>query len=158
MGEVARLFVATAKHGPMLEQAEVRAVGNRGLEGCAHGRPGSRRQVLLMDGETLRQLGLAPGIVRENVTTEGIRLADLAVGQRLRIGNEVLFEVTIPCEPCEQLEAIRTGLRNEMEGRRGIFCRVAQGGLIRRGGVIEVVGRESAAPEQETEMRKVGSA
>ena len=91
MGTVARLFVAAIKHGPMLDLVEVRAIENRGLEGCAHGRPGGRRQVLMIDVETLSEFGLAPGVVRENVTTEGIRLSELCAGERLRIGDEAVF-------------------------------------------------------------------
>ena len=148
MGEVARLFVASARHRPMLERSEVCAIENRGFEGCAHSRAGSRRQVLLVEAETLGQLGLAPGVVRENVTTEGIRLAELQAGDRLRMGHQAVLEVTIPCEPCDQLEAIRTGLRDEMQGRRGILCRVIEGGLIRRGDAIEGAAVAAATSSQ----------
>ncbi len=157
MGEVARLFVAVAKHGRMLEQSEARAITNRGFQGCAHGRVGGRRQVLLVEGETLRQFGLAPGAVRENITTEGIFLADLRAGERLQVGREVVLEVTIPCEPCDQLEAVRAGLRDELRGRRGILCRVIEGGSIRPGDAIEVAALAAAAAGI-TNQRKVGSA
>lgn len=147
----------------MLERTEVRAVENRGFAGCAHGRAGSGRQVLLVESETLRELGLAPGVVRENVTTEGIRLAELQAGTRLRMGSEAVLEVTIPCEPCGKLEAIRTGLQDKLQGRRGIMCRVITGGLIRRGDPVEALGRAeayAAASQQakQSETRKVGSA
>jgi MOSC domain-containing protein YiiM len=139
VGEAARLFVAAARHRPMLEQAEVHAVANRGFEGCAHGRAGSPRQVLLVEGETLREFGLSPGTVRENITTEGIRLAELEAGRRLRVGGEAVLEVTVPCEPCDHMEAIRLGLKGRLQGRRGILCRVIESGLIRRGDVLEVI-------------------
>ena len=138
MGEAARLFVATARRKPMLEQAEVRAIANRGFEGCAHGRPGSRRQVLLIEGEALRVLGLSPGVVRENVTTEGIRLGELESGQLLRVGEAVL-EVTVPCEPCDHMDAIRPGLKDQLQGRRGVLCRVIESGLIRRGDALDLI-------------------
>lgn len=146
MGEVARLFVAPARHRPMLEQTEVRAIANRGFEGCAHGRPGSRRQVLLVEGQTLRELGLAPGMVRENITTEGIRLDEIESGRLLRVGSAVL-EVTVPCEPCDHMDGIRLGLKDELSGRRGVLCRVIEGGLIRRGDALEVM--EAAATRSE---------
>ena len=109
----------------MLEQAEVQAIANQGFEGCAHGRQGSRRQVLLIEGETLHELGLAPGMARENITTQGIRLDELESGRLLRVGGAVL-EVTVPCEPCDHMDAIRLGLKDEMLGRRGILCRVIE--------------------------------
>ncbi|MCL6482171.1 MAG: MOSC domain-containing protein, partial [Firmicutes bacterium] len=66
----------------MKEVDSVRAIENRGLEGCAHARPGGLRQVLLMDEETLQQLGVAPGAVKENVTTRGLPVQRLRPGQR----------------------------------------------------------------------------
>jgi MOSC domain-containing protein YiiM len=43
------------------------------------------------------------------------------------------------CHPCDQLEKVRPGLRREMRGRRGMLCRVLEGGMIRRGDAIEKV-------------------
>src|SRR5437879_11531711 len=63
MAKVQNLFRAPKKRLPMEELSEVRAVGNPGFEGCAHGRPGSPRQVLPVDRETLAALDLQPGIV-----------------------------------------------------------------------------------------------
>jgi len=120
----------------MKELSEVRAVGDKGLEGCAHGRPGSKRQVLLVDRETLEAMDLQPGVIRENITTDGLNVNSLEVGQLLRIG-EARLEISAVCTPCDQMEAIRPGLRKELWGRRGMLCRVLDGGTIRRGDLIE---------------------
>ena len=120
----------------MEELSEVHAVGDRGFEGCAHGRPGSKRQVLLVDRETLEAMDLQPGTIRENITTDGLNVNSLRVGQLLRIG-EARLEVSAVCTPCDQMEAIRPGLRKELWGRRGMLCRVLDGGTIRRGDPIE---------------------
>ena len=135
MSEVTQLFLATARRRPMREAEEVLAVPDRGLEGCRHGRPGNRRQVLLVESETLDALGLSPGQVKENITTRGVRLSELAEGRRLSIGQAVL-EVTGPCQPCSQMDEIRMGLQQELLGRRGVLCRVVEGGRIRRGDAI----------------------
>ncbi|HKV26117.1 MAG TPA: MOSC domain-containing protein [Candidatus Acidoferrum sp.] len=112
------------------------AVRDLGLEGCAHGRLGSPRQVLLADLETLDALELRPSMIRENITTEGLNVNGLMAGERLKLGD-VLLEVTMPCTPCGQMEALRPGLRKEIRGRRGMFCRVIQGGAIRQGDAME---------------------
>ena len=138
MGEVLRLFVALVHRQPMGEMEEVVAVADRGFQGCVHGRQGSRRQVLLMDLETLEQLGISTGAVKENITTWGLEVQALRPGQRLRMG-EALFEVTVPCEPCRRMDEIRPGLQQELRGRRGMLCRVLQGGRIRRGDRIELL-------------------
>jgi MOSC domain-containing protein YiiM len=121
----------------MREFEEVFAVENKGFRDCIHGRSGSTRQVLVMDQETLEEFGIAPGLVRENITTRGIALGALRLGQRLRAG-EVLLEVTKPCTPCHQMDEIRQGLQEAIRGRRGLLCRVVESGRIRRGDRIEL--------------------
>jgi MOSC domain-containing protein YiiM len=139
MAKILHIFRAPKKRLPMEEIEEARVITNVGLEGCAHARPGGGpRQVLLVDRETLEAMDLRPGIVRENITTEGIDVNSLAPNQELRIG-EVQLEVSEICHPCDQLEKIRPGLRREMRGRRGMLCRVLEGGMIRRGDAIEKV-------------------
>ncbi len=115
---------------------EVTVVANFGFEGCVHARPGSKRQALLVDSETLDAMNLEPGIIRENITTEGLNVNGLKIGEQLQIGD-VRLEVTAVCTPCDQLEKVRPGLRKELWGRRGMLCRVIAGGTIRRGDPIE---------------------
>jgi len=137
MAHVSNLFIAVEHQKPMKAVDQATAVANRGFEGCIHGRHGSKRQVLLVDTETLAEFGLEPGIVRENITTVGLNVADLKLGQRLAIGG-ALLEVTIPCEPCHQMDEIRMGLQEALKDRRGVLCRVIEGGRISRGDEIEI--------------------
>jgi MOSC domain-containing protein YiiM len=136
---VQRLFRCLVHRFPMEEIETAELVSDRGVKGCIHARPGAKRQVLLMDAETLEALGLVPGSVKENVTTSGLDLQQISLGLRLRIG-ESLLEASMPCEPCERMEEIRKGLRAELRGRRGWLFRIVEGGIIKRGDRIEVVG------------------
>lgn len=136
MASVHNLFRAPKKHVPMEELREARLLADFGLEGCAHARVGAGRQVLLVDRETLEAMELAPGILRENITTDGLNVNSLQIGQLLRIGDAHL-EVAMVCTPCNQMERIRPGLRKELWGRRGMLCRVLQGGRIHTGDSIE---------------------
>lgn len=120
----------------MEELREARAVPGFGLEDCAHARPGENRQVLLVDRETLEAMDLKPGTLRENITTCGLDVNSLPIGQQLRIG-EARIEVSMVCTPCNLMERIRPGLRKELWGRRGMLCRVLEGGVIRAGDSIE---------------------
>jgi MOSC domain-containing protein YiiM len=135
MAEVAHLFRCLAHRLPMRPADEIEAVANRGFAGCSHAQPGGLRQVLLMDLETLEQLQLHPGDIKENITTRGFDVRGLRPGQRLRIG-EVLLEVTVTCHPCQRMEDVRLGLKEELRGRRGMLCRVVEGGRIRVGDMI----------------------
>jgi len=138
MPRVWKLFRSRKKHDPMEELLEVRVVNHAGFEGCAHARPGGKRQVLVVDRETLDAMNLAPGIIRENITTDGLNVNGLELGQQLRIG-ETRMEVSAVCTPCDEMEKIRQGLRKELWGRRGMMCRVLEGGTIRRGDSIEKI-------------------
>jgi len=136
MARVQNLFRAPKKHLPMEELSEVRALNDAGFEGCAHARPASKRQVLMVDRETLEAMNLQPGMIRENITTHGLNVNGLRIGQLLRVG-EAQLEVSQVCHPCDLMEAIRPGLRKELWGRRGMLCRILEGGVIRRGDSIE---------------------
>ena len=72
----------------MEELEEAHAVEDVGLEGCAHARPRGKRQVLLMDRETLEAFALAPGIARENITTEWIGDRGAVVDRRSGTAGE----------------------------------------------------------------------
>ena len=141
MANVCNLFLAIEHRKPMKAVDQATALADRGFEGCIHARPGGKRQILLVDSETLAAFGLSPGILRENITTVGLNTADLKPEQRLVIGNAML-EVMIPCEPCFRMDEIRTGLQGALQNRRGVLCRVIKGGQIATGDAIEV--RESA--------------
>ena len=138
MATVQHLFRAPQRHIQMEEVAEVRALEDSGFEGCVHAQPGGKRQVLLVESETLKAMELLPGSIRENITTEGLNVNGLEAGTRLRIG-EALVEVTAPCTPCDLMERIRPGLRRDLQGQRGMLCRVLESGAIRRGDSIEIL-------------------
>jgi MOSC domain-containing protein YiiM len=144
MGKVEHVFQCLVHRFPMKELTEAVAVENKGIQGCIHGRPGSNRQVLLMDAETLEKLNVTPGAVKENITTRGIDFQKLASGQRLKVG-ESLLEITIPCDPCPRMDEIRMGLQEILRGQRGWLCRVVTGGKIRAGDTVEVVVTPAAA-------------
>ena len=134
---VAGLQVCPGTRQPMKPVTSARAVENLGLEGDRHARPDSKRQVLLIEAETLEKFGLRVGEVKENITTRGIALMSLSVGTRLRVGEAVL-ELTGECRPCERMEELRPGLRQALGGQRGMLARVAQGGLLSVGDAIIV--------------------
>jgi MOSC domain-containing protein YiiM len=151
MAEVLHLFTCLVHRFPMQEVEQAEAMADKGFRDCIHGRRGSERQVLLMDSETLERFGIAPGAVKENVTTVGIDFQTLETGQSLRIG-ESLLEITGPCDPCPRMDEIRMGLQQELRGQRGWLCKVIEAGIIRRGDRIEVKARPRRQPAmQETD-------
>ena len=134
---VVALFLCRASRAPLLSVDRVEAVEETGLEGDRHAKRDSRRQVLLMEEETLDRLGLRPGDVREQVTVRDLQLDELDEGARIRVGT-ALLEVAGPCQPCERMEEIRPGLRSALVGRRGRFVRVLHAGSFSVGDELVV--------------------
>jgi len=133
VGRVVAIHLCVGPRVPMASPGSVVAISGRGLEGDRHARAGSGRQVLLLDAAVLAAEGLAPGVLRENLTLEGIGVDGLAAGTRLRVGDGVVLRVEGPCEPCAFVEGVRPGLRARLEGRRGTLATVEAGGTLRVG-------------------------
>jgi len=116
-----------------------------GLEGDKHANAASKRQVLLADKEALDAVGVLPGTIKENVTVEGVDVMRLPAGSRVRLGRSAVLEITEVCEPCFRMDEIRDGLKQELEGRRGMVARVVQGGIINIGDPIRIERSEPLA-------------
>ncbi len=134
---VVHLQLKPAEGASMQVVTSVEAIANHGLRDDANaGR--SKRQVLLIERERLDEFQLPMGGVRENITVQGIQLAGLAAGTRVRVG-QALLEVTLDCAPCQFIEDKRPGLRAAMEGKRGTLFKVIEGGEIKVGDEVVVV-------------------
>ncbi len=139
VGHVESLQVCPGHREPMRPVESVAALADRGLEGDAHNRTRGRRQVLLMDAETLEAFRLEFGTIKENITTRGLAVNQLTHGQRLQIGATVVLEVTGSCEPCFRMDEIRPGLQGLLIGKRGMLARIVRGGTIHRGDAIALL-------------------
>jgi MOSC domain-containing protein YiiM len=136
---IAGVWTSPARNSARMDPHErVRALADHGLEGCAHARPGGKRQVLFASSEHLEAVGVEPGRIRENLTVSGADVQAWPIGQRVRAGTAV-FEITMVCDPCERMDAIRPGLRRELDGRRGMLARVVEQGEVAVGDSVELV-------------------
>ena len=137
-GTVLNLHLARVKGTPSDPVNEATAISARGLEGDRSCLVNNARQVLVMDKETLDDFELAPGQIKENITTSGLDLSQAKPGQVFFVGSEVTLEVVGECEPCGKMDAIRMGLREELNHRRGILAMVISGGPIKVGDAIRI--------------------
>ena len=143
---------------------EIRIIAGLGVEGDAH--MGDRvkhrsrvaadptqanlRQVHMIHSELFDELAakgfdISPAQLGENITTRGIDLLGLPRGALLRLGSEVVLEVTGLRNPCAQIEAFRPGLlasvidrgpNGETIRKCGIMAIVLAGGTVRVGDSI----------------------
>ena len=110
-----------------------------GLEGDHYSRDSGKRQVTLIQAESLAAIAshlgletLAPVCLRRNLVTRGINL--LALNDRkFRIGEAVL-EMTGECHPCLRLEeTLGMGGYNETRGFGGMPAKILARGCINVG-------------------------
>jgi MOSC domain-containing protein YiiM len=117
-------------------------VADFGLEGDRHaGRP--ERQVSILNAETVDELAqkgmpVAPGILGENITVEGVPVMQLTEGARLKIG-EAELEITGDRPACREMMDVHVNALKEMVGRSGKMARVIRGGTVRPGDPIELI-------------------
>lgn len=137
-GTVLNLHLARVKGTPSEPVPSATAISAQGLEGDRSCRVGNPRQVLVMDQETLDHFQLAPGQIKENITTAGIDLSQAQPGQVFFVGDAVTLEVVGECEPCGKMDAIRMGLREQLRHQRGILTMVISGGPIQVGDSIRL--------------------
>jgi len=112
---------------------------DHGLVGDSHAGL-SRRQVSLLALESIeranREHGIeaGPGSFAENLTTQGLDLLSLKVGDRLRAGEALLEVVQIGKPPDVAHTYNFHGV--SLLPTEGVFCRVVAGGWVRRGDEI----------------------
>ena len=136
--------------GAAMETTECAAITRaRGVAGDCKGvtRAGkpSKRQVTLLgvDGwhAALSEIGADIAWLerRANLYVGDLRLPR-AAGTRLRIGSEVLLEVTCECNPCWKMEALHPGLETALtpDWRGGICTKVLIEGEIAVGDTIRI--------------------
>ena len=139
-GSIVSIQLCMGHRDPMkgVESAYMRT--GYGIEGDRHAVSEgvrTKRQVLLIDQETLDKFELTPGEVRENITTSGIDLHSLSEGQRLALGDKAVVEITGHCAPCSRMDEIREGYSTALEGHRGMLATVIRGGQIAVGHAVE---------------------
>ncbi|GAB4468399.1 MAG: hypothetical protein OHK0037_25940 [Elainellaceae cyanobacterium] len=103
-----------------------------GIEGDAHARVGSPRQVLVASAPVLKAFGLQPGDLRENVLLDGVA-EELASGQVLQLGDTAQVRIMGDCEPCAYLNTLQPGLAKRIKGQRGMLAMVIRDGGVRVG-------------------------
>ena len=128
-------------------------VSQLGLEGDAHndkiGHGGPEKAVCLYALEKIRSLQAEGhptdvGTAGENVTLEGVDWDLMVPGTRLRLGNEVILEVSAFTSPCYKISAsfkggefVRIGQKVN-PGWSRVYARVLAEGELHPGDMVEV--------------------
>lgn len=122
-------------------EAELRT--DFGIVGDAHAGDW-HRQASLLASESINEMvakgaKVSPGDFAENITTEGIDLSKLSVGNRVRLGESAEVQISQFGKECHSGCEIFKQVGDCIMPREGVFAKVTKGGLIKVGDVIEVV-------------------
>lgn len=83
---------------------------------------------------------IPPGLFGENLRTSGIDLSGTRIGQRLRVGDSVVLEVTVPRTPCvtfaRRMDEAHWVRRFTERRAPGAYVRVVEPGVISAGDVV----------------------
>ena len=109
------------------------------------GEPAYGRQISLIeaDGWQAAMAELGADIEwwqrRANLLVSGLRLPRRE-GAKIRVGSSLVIEVTMECDPCNRMEAIRPGLKAALmpDWRGGVLGRVLEDGDIAVGDDIRI--------------------
>jgi MOSC domain-containing protein YiiM len=125
------------------EVAEANVIENHGLENDGHAGPWGR-QITCLDWASVQKanrehnINIGPGDFAENILIEGLDLTSVKPGNKLQLGNSVVLEVTqIGKEdhPSIVLETFGISLLPS----EGLFCRVINGGKIKKGDTVTIL-------------------
>lgn len=148
MGKIYSINVSAAKGVPKEPAARAVLVKGMGLQDDAHAGT-DIRQVSLLDMESVRgqmadakakgaTVEIRPGVYAENITTEGLALASLKIGDRLRVGGTAVLKISKIGKECHSRCAIYHQVGDCIMPRKGVFAEVVEGGEIAVGDPIEL--------------------
>jgi molybdopterin adenylyltransferase len=115
-----------------------------GLVGDAHAGGESHREISLLAIESIQKMNadgfnFKPGDFAENLTTIGISLISLPIGTNLKIGGEVILQVTQIGKKCHTKCAIYQDVGKCIMPKEGVFARIIQGGNVRAEDEISIL-------------------
>lgn len=122
-------------------------VENYGIKGDVHAGLDEKRQVSFLSWESIQKKNfclkkkdesLKPGDFAENITTSGIDLSLIKIGDRLIINNVVL-EVSQIGKKCHIYCEIYKKIGSCIMPKEGIFARVINGGRVKKGDEIKII-------------------
>jgi MOSC domain-containing protein YiiM len=141
-GELVAVSLSATKGVRKSNQDHALLRASWGIEGDAHAGEWHRQVSLLAEEsiEKMRRLGLdvTAGDFAENLTTRGIDVPGLHIGDRVTVGRHVELEVTQIGKECHTRCAIYQQAGDCVMPKEGVFARVLSGGEVSPGDAVVV--------------------
>lgn len=159
-GVLMEILVRPARRAPVVAVDDAQLIPGRGIAGdhraAREPAPGGsgKREVTLLQAEHVPVIAALAGLarvearsLRRNLVVAGLNLEAARtlfpeIALELHLGDEVVLELTGPCDPCSRMEeALGPGGFNAMRGHGGFTARIASGGRVRVGDAVRCVPR-----------------
>ncbi len=113
---------------------------DHGIVGDVHA-DGGNRQISLLANEPIERVqeqgfNVNPGDFAENITTQGIDLSHLTPGTHLKLGDQVILEITKIGKECHNRCAIYYQTGDCIMPKEGVFAKILEGGVLKVGDSI----------------------
>lgn len=142
-GAIKSISISPERGQLKVEVPEARLMKNYGIENDGHA-GNWHRQVTLLDWASVQKanrehnLDAGPGDFAENILVEGLDLSTLSAGSRIKLGACAVLEVTqIGKEDHPSVVSKKFGI--SLLPFEGLFCRVIEGGTIRKSDPVEII-------------------
>lgn len=142
-GKIYGISISPARGQLKKEVPEANLIANFGIKGDGHAGDWGR-QVTCLNWASVQKCNKAhninagPGDFAENILIDGLDLAHITVGAQIRLGADVVLEVTqIGKEDHPSIVTRTFGV--SLLPSEGLFCRVVKGGKLKKGASVEII-------------------
>lgn len=125
------------------EVPQANVIENYGIENDGHAGDWGR-QITCLNWESVEKsnkehnLNMGPGDFAENILIDWLDFSNISVGDRIKLGTDVVLEVTqIGKEDHPSIVSRTFGV--SLLPSEGLFCRVIKGGIIKKRDYVEII-------------------
>ncbi len=142
-GRIYSICISPDKGQLKQEVLKANVIEDFGIENDGHAGDWDRQVTCLNHASLLKSnqvhsLDMGPGDCAENILIAGIDLVKVGVGGQLKLGSDVILQVSqIGKEDHPSIVTRTFGV--SLLPYEGLFCKVLKGGLIQKGDPVEVV-------------------
>ncbi len=141
-GKILSVCISSKKGTKKREVNSARLIPDWGIEGDAHSGLW-HRQVSLLSVEEINKMkrlipDLMPGDFAENITTQGIDLDHIKIGDRIIVGEDIVLEVSQIGKECHSGCEIKKLTGECIMPKKGVFTKVLKGGIIKKDNFLRV--------------------
>lgn len=142
MGKIESICISDRKGVCKKPVLKARVIENYGIQGDAHANSNTHRQVSLLSLESIQKmkklgLNIDMGSFAENLAVSGLDFSSVKIGDRFKLGKDVILKVTQLGKECHSRCSIFYKAGYCIMPEEGVFAKVVRGGILKKGDRIK---------------------